>query len=565
MEQKTYLSIDIGSQRTRAWLFQQREGYYQLAGSATAQTTVSAGQDVRAGVRHALLQLQQTSGIQLLDTDQRLIQGMQGVAGTGITVSAGYPLRTALIGVSADLSLASLRRLVDLFYTDVVLELDLQDELNPTAQLEKLIQSDADLYVIAGGTDGGSYQPVRAALENMRIVYQSLPRVIRPQVVYAGNSDLAEEARAELEAGPDFHLAGNIHPRLGVETLSAAWQAMLEAFAALRRQQLRGLEELEQECNATVLPTAFAMSRIVRLIDRIHSNGKGTLALDVGSSSTTVLAAHGDEFIGSINRPEISSRTGEETCRWSSLPIDVETASIYMLNKRLHPAFLPDTLEDLAIEHAWTRVRLQAALKHTQEIFPNFAYHPEQGLFASYEPILLSGESLIRVPAAQQSLLIALDGLRPHGITTFTLDERQLMAALGALAELEPLLAVQMIDAGAFVNLGTVITAESTQHASTSLLTLEVDREEAGREKLEVRKGTLKRIEAPQNQRTRIYLSPSEFTDVGMGYVGLGGWVTVPGSKVGVVIDGRGRPLELPQDAEQRSQTIYNWLWELGG
>jgi len=186
-------------------------------------------------------------------------------------------------------------------------------------------------------------------------------------------------------------------------------------------------------------------------------------------------------------------------------------------------------------------------------------------LFAPYEPILLSGESLIRVPAAQQSLLIALDGLRPHGITTFTLDERQLMAALGALAELEPLLAVQMIDAGAFVNLGTVITAESTQHASTSLLTLEVDREEAGREKLEVRKGTLKRIETPQDQRTRIYLSPSEFTDVGMGYVGLGGWVTAPGSKVGVVIDGRGRPLELPQDAEQRSQTIYNWLWELGG
>jgi hypothetical protein len=278
-----------------------------------------------------------------------------------------------------------------------------------------------------------------------------------------------------------------------------------------------------------------------------------------------VLAAHGDEFIGSINRPEISNRTGEETCRWSSLPIDVETASIYMLNKRLHPAFLPDTLEDLAIEHAWTRVRLQAALQHTQELFPNFVYHPEQGLFAPYEPILLSGESLIRVPAAQQSLLIALDGLRPHGITTFTLDERQLMAALGALAELEPLLAIQMIDAGAFVNLGTVIAAESTQQASTSLLTLEVDREEAGREKLEVPKGTLKRIEAPQDQRTRIYLSPSEFTDVGMGYVGLGGWVTAPGSKVGVVIDGRGRPLELPQDAEQRSQTIYNWLWELGG
>jgi hypothetical protein len=565
MEQKTYLSIDIGSQRTRAWLFQQREGYFQLAGSATAQTTASAEQDVRAGVRYALLQLQRASGIQMLDTDQRLIQGAQGITGTGITVSAGHPLRTALIGVSSDLSLASLRRLVDLFYTDVVLELNLQDELNATTQLEKLIQSDADLYVIAGGVDGGSYYPLRAASENMRIVYQSLPRNIRPQIVYAGNSDMTEMAQAELEAGPDFHLAGNIHPRLGVEALAAAWPAMLEAFAAVRRQQLRGLEELEQECNATVLPTAFAMSRIVRLIDRIHPNGKGTLALDVGSSSTTVLAAHGDEFIGSINRPEISSRTGEETCRWSSLPIDVETASIYMLNKRLHPAFLPDTLEDLAIEHAWTRVRLQAALQHTYAIFPNFDYHPERGLLAPYEPILLSGESLIRVPAAQQTLLIALDGLRPHGVTTFTLDEQQLMAALGALAELEPLLVVQLIDAGAFDNLGTVITAESTERTDTTLLTLEVDREEAERERLDVRKGTLQRIETPQNQRTRIYLSPGELTNVGMGYVGLGGWVTVPSSKVGVVIDGRGRPLELPQDAEQRSQTIYNWLWELGG
>ncbi|HAE86038.1 MAG TPA: hypothetical protein DCG78_05995 [Anaerolineaceae bacterium] len=565
MEQKTYLSIDIGSQRTRAWLFQQREGYYQLAGSATAQTTASAGQDVRAGVRHALLQLQQTSDFQLLDANQRLVRGEQGIAGTGLSLSAGNPLRTALIGVSTDLSLASLRRLVDLFYTEVVLELDLQDEPNATAQLEKLIQSNADLFVIAGGTDGGSFRPVRAALENMRIVYQSSPRVIRPQIVYAGNRDLAEMARAELEAGPDFHLAGNIHPSLRIEALPAAWLAMLEAFAALRRQQIRGLEELEQECNTTVLPTAFAMSRIVRLIDRIHSNGKGTLVLDVGSSSTTVLAAHGDEFIGSINRPEISSHTGEETCRWSSLPIDVETASIYMLNKRLHPAFLPDTLEDLAIEHAWTRVRLQAALQHTHAIFPNFNYHPEQGLFAPYEPILLSGESLIRVPAAQQTLLIALDGLRPHGITTFTLDAQQLMTALGALAELEPLIAIQMIDAGVFDNLGTVITAQSAERADKTLLTLEVDREEAGREKLEVRKGTLKRIEAPHNQRTRVYLSPSELTDVGMGYIGLGGWVNVPGSKVGVVIDGRGRPLELPQDPEVRSQTIYNWLWELGG
>jgi hypothetical protein len=63
----------------------------------------------------------------------------------------------------------------------------------------------------------------------------------------------------------------------------------------------------------------------------------------------------------------------------------------------------------------------------------------------------------------------------------------------------------------------------------------------------------------------RIYLSPGELTDVGMGLPGLGGWVTVPLSEVGTVIDARGRPLDLPEEMNKRSEAFYNWLWELGG
>lgn len=56
----------------------------------------------------------------------------------------------------------------------------------------------------------------------------------------------------------------------------AAWPAMLKLLLLCAVQQLRGLEELEQECNTSMLPTAFAMSRIVRLIDRIHPNASTT-------------------------------------------------------------------------------------------------------------------------------------------------------------------------------------------------------------------------------------------------------------------------------------------------
>jgi len=80
-----------------------------------------------------------------------------------------------------------------------------------------------------------------------------------------------------------------------------------------------------------------------------------------------------------------------------------------------------------------------------------------------------------------------------------------------------------------------------------------------------VRKGEIKRVETAPGTSTRIYLSPGELTDVGMGLPGLGGWVTVPESEVGTVIDARGRPLDLPDDMNKRSEAFYNWLWELGG
>jgi len=565
MERRRNLSVDIGSQNTRAWLFEQREEGFALVCSAAAETTAASGQDLRSGVTRALEELQEKSGLRLLDRQQALIRGEEGVGACGLSLSAGKPIRTVLVGVSDSYSLAALRRLVSLFYTDLSLEIDLQDDLNATAQLEKIINANADLFVCAGGTNQGAFKPVRAALDNLRIVYQSLPRLIRPQIVYAGNEALTEYAREELDAGEDFHPALNLQARIDAEFLPAGWPAMLGAFRRLRRQQLTGLAELEQEWETEALPSAFAASRIVRLIDRMNPTGKGAMALDVGCNSTIVLAARGDEFIGAISHPPISGLVGKETSRYCALPIDAQTAAVYMLNKKLHPAFLPATLEDLAIEQAWTRVRLQYALRRTRELFPWFGYDPELGLLDPYEPVLLSGESLVRVPSSQQKLLMALDGLRPHGITTFALDNDQLLAALGSLAAKEPLLPLQLIDAGAFSNLGTVICADAPERSAKRVLTLEIDRGEGARETLDARKGEIKRVETTPFKPTRIYLSPGELTDVGMGLPGLGGWVTVPDSEVGAVIDARGRPLDLPDEMNKRSEAFYNWLWGLGG
>ncbi len=172
----------------------------------------------------------------------------------------------------------------------------------------------------------------------------------------------------------------------------------------------------------------------------------------------------------------------------------------------------------------------------------------------------------MRLASPHQGLMIALDGILPHGITTFLQDEQQLLTALGSLAPYEPLLPVQVMDNEVFTNLATIINVDTQSSEGQKVLQIEVNEgEQMPRLHHKIQVGDLKRIETLANSKTELYLAPQDESDVGMGLPGLGGWVTVLDSKVGVVVDARGRPLNLPVDEVARAEMLHNWLWELGG
>ena len=81
----------------------------------------------------------------------------------------------------------------------------------------------------------------------------------------------------------------------------------------------------------------------------------------------------------------------------------------------------------------------------------------------------------------------------------------------------------------------------------------------------EVKYGTLEALPLPMGQSARIRIQPMQRADVGMGGPGRGGTVRVVGGALGVVIDARGRPLQLPDDAGRRRELFKKWLWTLGG
>jgi len=258
----------------------------------------------------------------------------------------------------------------------VVLEVNLQDNLNATAQLERLLMSDVELYIIGGGVNGGAQKALKAAIENLRLVYHLIPRAVRPQIVYCGNQELAEYAQREIEAGLDMHLASNIQTNPGEEDPTLVWKAMLKAFERLRLQQIAGLAEIVSDLHTCVIPGDFSAGRMVRFLEQSSENGKGVLMLRVETDSVSVIAARDQKLSGISHRLQADDAVLETARGFSSQLTDSNSFATYIYNRTLFPDYTPATLEDLSIEQAWARVRVREALNALQKLDPDFGYNP---------------------------------------------------------------------------------------------------------------------------------------------------------------------------------------------
>ena len=141
---------------------------------------------------------------------------------------------------------------------------------------------------------------------------------------------------------------------------------------------------------------------------------------------------------------------------------------------------------------------------------PGFWYQAREGLVGAYEPISSAKAWMASFPA--ETMLMALDGIRPHGITTIVLDQEGLLNALGGLAAEEPMLAA-MLDAGIFEP-GDDCKRYRRCIPGRSLLKLEVDQGEGQlREQIEVKPGALAHRDQPEAPG-RLYLAPQSQADV---------------------------------------------------
>lgn len=571
------LAVDVGSVTTRAAYFDVVEGQYRFIGMGHCPTTnYGAMRNLVLGVQLAVENLQSLTGKQLMDDDGRLLIPSQpdgsGVDGMVTTFSVGAPLKTLVVGLLPEVSLKSVEKLAQASYARVVDSISLNDPRRLDEQVNAIIRHSPDLVLIAGGVDGGASKSINNLIETIGLSAYLLPDGQRPAMLYTGNRALAGSIRTALsKIASELVICPNVRPALEVEDLGPAQRELAKLATNIRQRQMPEIEELRGLSGGVILPSAYAQGRMVRFLS-IDGENKYVLSIDAGASAVSMAAAFGEHLhlnvfpqfgLGEPLAGLLKHTTLDEIARWLPVEVPVETVRDYLYQKSLYPQCVPATREELFIEQAIARQNL---LLSTQTMVQRLSgrYRRSGGLLPSFELIVAGGAVLTNAPSLGQKLLMLLDGLQPAGITTLVLDQNNLLAMLGAAVEVNSLLPVQVMDAGALAYLATVISPVSNSAYGTPIVRAKLIREDGTAMTSEVNMGNLQILPLESGQTARLELRPLRNADVGLG-PGRAGAVDVVGSSLGVVIDARGRPLRLPSSAGERARLLKKWLKTVGG
>jgi len=591
-----YVVIDCGSTTTKAVLLVRRDGRHRLAGRAEAPTTVEAPvADVMVGVRTALRLLEEQTGHRMLQEDGRTLAGPQGAqAGVGAllaTSSAGGGLQMLVLGLVRSMTAASAERAAlgaGAIVADVLAGNDGEDE---AGRLERLRRCRPDMVLLAGGTEDGAVAPVVALAELLAAAD------LRPRwgdgplpVVFAGNREAAAGVLAALGDRAEVVVAPNLRPDLATESLGPVRRVLQDVFLRHVMSRAPGYPDLQRLCTAPVLPTPVGFGEALDLLADRH--GGQAVAVDLGGATCDVFSVREGQVYRSVSANlglsfslgAVCHRAGwPRVARWLPFAITEEDLRDRVRNKMVRPTTLPQTPEDLLIEHAAAREALRLALAdHDQALQPLRGARDEptgvDALVATAEPpvgvrwaevrlLLGSGGPLAHAPRRCQAAAILVDACRPEGVTELAVDSVFVLPHLGALRQVDPAAAAAVLDADALVILGTCVAPVGGRQPPAGAPLAEIRlveiQDATTASTVTLHGGELLRLDLAAGAERRLEIVPRPGWDFGAG-PGRTTTALVRGGEAGLVLDGRGRDLPWPAAELARRALVRAWLVTLG-
>ena len=172
--------------------------------------------------------------------------------------------------------------------------------------------------------------------------------------------------------------------------------------------------------------------------------------------------------------------------------------------------------------------------------FPQNIASIKPNLTPLFEPILAGGGALSDASRPGHGLLLLLDSIQPVGVTTIIIDQNNLLPLLGAAASQNNILPVQVLESGAFLSVGTVVSPVVSASYGTPILKAKLNYENGAEARVELKYGTIETLPLANGETGTLTIQGLRGADVGFG-PGRSGTIPVSGGALGVVFDGRGR------------------------
>jgi hypothetical protein len=577
---RSLLTVDCGSIYTKVALLGHVEGRYRLLACAQSATTVAPPiQDVTAGVRDAIAEIERITGRALLRDGQVLMPQSEdglGVDGVAVAASVGGPLRALATGPGRDALAGLLHRAIG----GLFVQLDALPGVYAGADVGEWQQALAQvrafhphaLLVIGSAFGGGLAQ---GSIEETAGAVSRWLDALREQ----GTEDASGATHGlpvVLSATPDdaqaFERALHGHAATvqSVEPLSPSTltplnrvvSAFYEVFVLRGIPGYAGLRALSSTQPAATLTS---LAGTVRYLAQYYQST--IVGVDVGANATELVGATAQgEFLPAVHPAAgvgpgasyvMRASGAANVQRWLAAPATEDELREYVLTRMLRPRALPATPRELEFEHALAREAIALTLR---------APGSRLGGVHPMDVVLGTGGVLANVPHPALAVLLLLDALQPRGITSLVLDTAQLSGALGSIAALDTTAAAEVATNDALVlQLGTVISPVGVVPEGQPVLRAVLDFADGRHHVEDIVQGTLVRLPIRPGEQAMLGLFPAPGVDVGLG-PGQQARASDPveGGAVGLIVDARGRPLALPLAAEERGVRLLQWRRALG-
>jgi uncharacterized protein (TIGR01319 family) len=587
-EDMSYILVtDVGSTTTKARFFAKKENAWRYVISGEAPTTVEKPyEDVTMGVLNAVREIEELTGHKILsqnnDNIMRPFDGEKGVDLYCTTSSAGGGLQMMVGGVVKEITAASANRAV-LGAGSIVMDiLTMDDGRPPHEKITRIKNLRPDMILLAGGTDGGTVKHVANMAE---IFYAAKPKPRLGEgyslpMIYAGNVNVQDHVRKLFEEDFSLLIIDNIRPTLNVERIEHARRAVHELFMEHVMSHAPGYLKLMKWTDVDIMPTPAGEGIAMQLLaNELKAN---VLGVGLGGATTNVYSIYEKRFVRSVSAnlgmsysiSNVCKETGiDNILRWLPFEKDVNELQSEIKNKMIRPTTIPQTINDLIIEHAVAREALRLGLEHHKTIATRLKGVTvertvgdllDQGLEDTYIDLMHfsviagTGGLLSHAPKRIQSLLILTDAFQPEGVTRLFQDSVFMMPHLGVLSTVDSGAAWQIFEKDCLVHLGTVVAPKGQSREGTEILEIKLDMPDGSTMHENMRYGDIMKVSLGVGETAEMEAHPKRGTDMGEGpNKTVEG--TVHGGEVGVIIDARGRPLSLPASPEERMKKLLEW------